>query len=169
MIQNGGLCPLKLLPLIAVLSVFMSLQAITPGNSWLGSIPGKGYKIIWNKKIEGNDNKIILGDFNFAMDKINKEGRNETQRLYRCDSKNALSKLIVDNVFEGLWTRKNPYSSEFTRYDRSSGTRSRIYRVYIDIKIANNTKIYHITVSFADYYNAISFDRLSSKTKIEKD
>ena len=91
------------------------------------------------------------------------------QRLYRCDSKNALSKLIVDNVFEGLWTRKNPYSSEFTRCDRSSGTRSRIYRVYIDIKIANNTKIYHITVSFADYYNAIFFDRLSSKTKIEKD
>ena len=31
-------------------------------------------------------------------------------------------KLIVDNVLEGLWTRKNPYSTEFTRYDRSSGT-----------------------------------------------
>ena len=30
---------------------------------------------------------------------------------------NDLSKLIVDNALEGLWRRKNPDSSEFTRYD----------------------------------------------------
>ena len=29
--------------------------------------------------------------------------------------------------------------------------RSRIYRVYTDIKIANNTKINHIMVSFTDH------------------
>ena len=46
---------------------------------------------------------------------------------------------------------------------------SKIDRVYTDIKIANNTKINHLTVSFTDHYNAISIDRLSSKTKIGKD
>ena len=39
---------------------------------------------------------------------------------------------------------------------------------YTDIKIANNTKINHIMVSFTNHYNAISIDRLPSKTKIEK-
>ena len=46
---------------------------------------------------------------------------------------------------------------------------SRIDRVYNDIKIANNNKINLIMVSFTDHYNAISIDRLSSKTKIGKD
>ena len=45
---------------------------------------------------------------------------------------------------------------------------SRIDRVYTDIKIANNTKINHIMVSFTNHYNAISIDRLPSKTKIGK-
>ena len=52
-------------------------------------------------------------------------------------------------------------------------TRSRIDRVYTDIytdiKIANNTKINHIMVSFTDHYNAISIDRLPLKTKIGRD
>ena len=64
---------------------------------------------------------------------------------------------------------ENSDSSEFTRYDKSSGTRSRIDRVYADIKIANNIKINHIMVYFADRYNIISLDRLPSKTKIGKD
>ena len=38
-------------------------------------------------KCEGNENKIILGDFNITMDKMDRDGRNETQRLYRCCSK----------------------------------------------------------------------------------
>ena len=46
---------------------------------------------------------------------------------------------------------------------------SRINRVYTDIKNANNTKINHIMVSFTDHYNAISIDRLPSKSKIGKD
>ena len=46
---------------------------------------------------------------------------------------------------------------------------SRIDRAYTDIKIANSTKINHIMVSFTGHYNAISIDRLSSKTKIGKD
>ena len=38
-----------------------------------------------------------------------------------------------------------------------------------DMKIAINTKVNHIMVSFTDHYNAISIDRLYSKTKIGKD
>ena len=29
-------------------------------------------------------NKIILGDFNCAMDKMDRDGENKTQRLYEC-------------------------------------------------------------------------------------
>ena len=45
---------------------------------------------------------------------------------------------------------------------------SMIDEVYTNRKIANNTKSNHILVSFTDHYNAISIDRLSSKTKIGK-
>ena len=71
------------------------------------------------------------------------DGGNKTQRLYRSCSNYALSKLIVDHGLEDLWRRENPDSSEFTRYDRSSGIRSRIDRIYTDIKTASNTKINH--------------------------
>ena len=75
----------------------------------------------------------------------------------------------MDNGLEDLWRRENLDASKFTRYDRSSGTRSRIDRVCNDIKIASNTKINHIMVSFTDHYNAIFIDRFPSKTKIGKD
>ena len=89
------------------------------------------------------------------MDKMESDGRDKT--LYKCHFNYALSKLIVDNGLENLWRRENPDSSEFTCYNRSSGTRSTIHRVYIDIKIASNAKINHIMVSFTDHYNAIFF------------
>ena len=38
-------------------------------------------------KCGGNENKIILGDFNITMDKMDRNGVNKTQRLYRCCSK----------------------------------------------------------------------------------
>ena len=37
-------------------------------------------------KCEGNENKIILGDFNITMDKMDRDSENKTQRLYRCCS-----------------------------------------------------------------------------------
>ena len=126
----------------------------------------KDYKIIW-KNNNGNENKIILGDFHCTMDKMERDGRNKT--LCKCHFNYTLSKLIVDNGLEDLWRRENPDSSEFTRYNRSSGTRSTIDRVYTDIKMASNTKINHIMVSFTDHYNAIFIDRFPSKTKIGKD
>ena len=77
--------------------------------------------------------------------------------------------ILVDYGLEDLWRRENPDFSELTRYDRSSGTRSRIDRVYSNIKAVSNTKINHIMVSFTDHNNAVFIDRFSSKTKIGKD
>ena len=112
----------------------------------------------------GNKNKIILGDFNCTMDKMERDGRNKT--LYKCHFTYALLKLIIDNGLEDLWRRENPDSSELNCYKRSSGTRSKIDRVYTDIKIESNTKINHIMVSFTDHYNAFFLDRFLSKTSI---
>ena len=41
-------------------------------------------------KNEGNENKIIVGDLNFIMDKIDRDGENKKQRLYRWPSNYAL-------------------------------------------------------------------------------
>ena len=60
------------------------------------------------------------------------------------------------------WGTQIPLSSPATI---DFGTRSTIDRVYTDIKMASNTKINHIMVSFTDHYNIIIFiDRFPSKT-----
>ena len=58
-------------------------------------------------KNDGNENKIMLVALNCTMDKIDRICENKTQRLYRCCSSYALSKLTVDNGLEGLWRREN--------------------------------------------------------------
>ena len=59
-------------------------------------------------KNEGNESKIILGDFNnCTMDKMYRDGGNKTQRIYRCRSNCALSKPTVDNGLKDLWRREN--------------------------------------------------------------
>ena len=70
-------------------------------------------------KNEGNENKIMLGDLNSSIDKIDRDGENKTHRVYRCCSTYALSKLMVNNGFEDLWRKKNPDSPEFTCHNRS--------------------------------------------------
>ena len=117
---------------------------------------------------KGNENKMILGGFNCTMDKMQRLVEIK-HRLYRCCFNYPLPKLIVDNGLDDLWRRENPDSSEFTHCDRSSGARYRIDRIYADMKIANNTKINHIMVSFTDHYHAIFIDRFSSETKTGKD
>ena len=93
------------------------------------------------------------------MDKMDRDGRNKIQNIYRRRLNYVLPKLIVNNGLEDQCRRENSDPSELTHYDRSSDTRSRIDRVYTDIKIANNTKINNIMVSFTDHYNASSIDR----------
>ena len=48
-------------------------------------------------KNEGNENKIILGDFNSTIDKMRRYSGNKTQKLYRCCSNYV---LIVDNCLK---------------------------------------------------------------------
>ena len=81
----------------------------------------KDYKIQnhMQNKNEGNENKITLGDLNCTRGKIDRDGENKTQRLYRCCSNYALWKLIMDNGLEDIWRRENPNCLEFTCYDRS--------------------------------------------------
>ena len=38
-------------------------------------------------KCQGNENKILLGDFSVTMNKMDRDGGNKTQRLYRNRSK----------------------------------------------------------------------------------
>ena len=94
-------------------SLFVPLQGIALENSWLG------LQNYMQNENEGNKNKIMLRGLNCTMDKIDRDGENKTQRLYRCCSNYALSKLIVDNGLEDLWSRENPDSPEFTCYRRS--------------------------------------------------
>ena len=83
-------------------------------------------------KNEGNENKIMLGDLNCTMDKIDWDGENKTQRLYRCYSNYALSKLIVDNGLGDLWRRENPVTLSSPTLVLCQG--SKIDRVYTDTK-----------------------------------
>ena len=64
-----------------------------------------------SNKNKWNKNKIILGDLNCTMDKMDRDGGNKTQRLYRCRSNKVMSKLIVDNGVKELWRRENQDSS----------------------------------------------------------
>ena len=52
-------------------------------------------KVKMENRNKGNENKIILGDFNCSMDKMDRDGENKTQRLYWFCSNYALSKFIV--------------------------------------------------------------------------
>ena len=161
-IQKGGLCPSKFLPLMTEFSVSTLLQVIVTENNWLVDASLKAYKLIWKTKLSEMETR----DFDCALDKTDRDEGNKTQIRYRCHSNFALSKLIMDNGLEDLWRRENADFSEFTQYDRSSGTRSKIDRVYTGKKIGKNTKIIHKMISFSDHYNALFIDRFSSKTKI---
>ena len=57
-------------------------------------------------KSDRNENKILVEDFDCALDEMDKDDGNKTQRFYRCGSNYALSKLIVNNGLEGLWRRE---------------------------------------------------------------
>ena len=95
--------------LMTEFSVFILLQGTAPGNSSLGGRFFKGLQNYMENKNEGNENKIILRDFNCTMDKMDKYGGNKTQRLYRCCSNYT---LLVDNGFRiyGEGTTQIPLS-----------------------------------------------------------
>ena len=62
-------------------SVFTPHQGIAPGNSWLGGRFFEGLQNYMENVTEGNENKLIPGDFNCTMDKMERDGGNKTQTL----------------------------------------------------------------------------------------
>ena len=112
-IQKGGSCPLRLLPLMIEFSV-----CAPSGCSTREQLARRrffeGLQNYMQNKNEGNENKKILGDLNCTMYKIDRDGENKTQRLYRCCSNYARSKLIVDNGLQDLLRRENPESPDVT-------------------------------------------------------
>ena len=119
LIQKGGLCPLRLLPLMIEFSVcapswYNTREQLTRGAErffeWLQNY-------IQNKN-EEKENKTIIWDLSCTIDKIGRDSENKIKRIYRCSSNCALWKLIVDNGLEDLWRREDQDSPEFTCYDR---------------------------------------------------
>ena len=47
----------------------------------------EGLQSYMENKCQGNENKILLGDFSVTMNKMDRDGGNKTQRLYRNRSK----------------------------------------------------------------------------------
>ena len=94
-------------------SVFMSLHDIVPENSWLGRHFFYGIQSYMKNNNEGSESKIMLGDFNCIMSKMERDGRNKT--VYRFCFNYVLSKVIVNNGLEDLWRRETPDSSKLTR------------------------------------------------------
>ena len=64
----------------------MPLQSIAPQNSWLG---WRFFEGLQNEN-EGNEDKNNNRDLNCTMDEIDRDGENNTQRLYRCCSNCAV-------------------------------------------------------------------------------
>ena len=62
----------------------------------------EGLQHYMENKTEGNENKIITGDFNCTLHKMGRDEGNKTQKNCRCHSNFALSKLIMDNGLEDL-------------------------------------------------------------------
>ena len=74
----------------------------------------EGLQSYMENKNEGNENKIILGDFNCIMDKMERDGRNKT--IYKCHFSNALSNSswIMDWRIYGEGRTQIPLSSPAT-------------------------------------------------------
>ena len=72
---------------------FLPLKGIKPESSWLKGVSLKDYKIAWKINVREIKTKIILGDFNITMDKMDRDGGNET-----CRSKVPGSILIQNLV-----------------------------------------------------------------------
>ena len=62
----------------------------------------EGPKKYTENKNEGNENKIIFGDFDYTVSKMERNAENRTKRLYRCCSIYTMSKLIAGNGLQDL-------------------------------------------------------------------
>ena len=111
---KGRSVSFKVIPSNDSILYFYAPSRYTTRNQLVRGCCLKGLHTCMENKCEGNENKIILGDFISTMDKMDRDCGNKTKKLYRCYSNYALSKLIVGDGIENLWRRENPESSEFT-------------------------------------------------------
>ena len=98
---KGDLCPLRLLPLMTNFSVLMPLQGAGQEKQLTRRSFFKGLQNYIENINKGNENKIILENFNYTMDKLDWDPGRNIRIIYGC-------------CFEDLWRRENPDSSEFT-------------------------------------------------------
>ena len=128
-------------------SLFVALQDIA--QQLASRCFFEGLQNYIQNKTEGNERKIMLGDLNCTMYKIDSVGENKTQTIYRC--------LPVTPCLNSSWIiDMRNYRERRTNITRSSSAtigplpRIEIDRFYTDIKMANNTKINHIMVPFTN-------------------
>ena len=98
LIRKAGLCPSVTPCNERVLCVYV-FSGYGTREQLVGGRLFEGLQNYIENSYEGNENKIILGDFNCTMDKIDKDSENKAQRLYRCCSNYVPSELVVDNGY----------------------------------------------------------------------
>ena len=162
------MCLLKLLTLMIRSSVFAP-----SGQSVREQLASKLFsEVLQNymeNKNEGNENKLIFGDFNCAIDKIDRDGGNKARRLYI-----DVPQLYSVKTHCGKWARKFMEKEE-ARLLLVHPIRSFIWhnmqnrQGLYGYKNCWHTRINCIMVSFTDHYNSISIERFHSKIKIRKD
>ena len=169
MIQKGGLWPSFKVTVSndRVLCIYAPSGDSTREQLARGSF-FEGLQNYMENKNKGNENKIIFGDFQCTMDKMERNDENKADFRYAVSIMPWQNSLwIMNSMIYGEGRTQIPLSSPVTIDLLAQDTR--VDRIYTDIKAASNTKINHIVVSFTDHYNAIFIDRFSSQTKIGKD
>ena len=91
---NGRLVSFRITPSMTELSLLFAPSGHSTREHLARGRFFEGLQNYMENRNKGNENKIILGDFNCTMDKMDQHGENEIQRLYRCCSYYAVK---VDN------------------------------------------------------------------------
>ena len=120
LIQKGGLCPLKLLPLMTEFSVFMPLQIYSTKEQLARGSFFEKLQNYTESRNDGNENKILIGKFSCTIDKTVGDG--EIKRLAVPIMPCQNSSWITGP--EDLWIREYPDSLEFSCQDKSFGNNS---------------------------------------------
>ena len=102
LIQKGGLCSLRLLPLMTEFS--------NSGRSTREQLARERF-FEGLQSYKRNENKIILGDFNFTLAKMERDGGNKTHTSFMHCQK---SSQIVDSRIYGVGRTQIPLGSPAT-------------------------------------------------------
>ena len=93
-------------------------------------------------KNEGNENKIILGYFNYTMDKMHRYGGNKTQRLKRwLNINDRFSQCVLSSVYKFFNSESPEYFNEtyFPAEPSNINTRSSFQRLQQPLRKSNKS------------------------------